>query len=124
MRRLLLILSVVVFAPCVWGENYTYLTFETVEGSKVSVDASELSITFDGNTLKAGGQSFLLTNLSKMYFSQTDETLTGVGRVWADEVSGASAVFDLNGRAVTGGVLSNGVYVIKDKSGNCKLVVR
>ena len=36
--------------------DYTYLTFETTDGAKVSVEASSLSITISGTTLTAGSQ--------------------------------------------------------------------
>ena len=63
-------------ALAVHADNYTYLTFETTDGAKVSVEASSLNITISGTTLMAGGQSFALSDLSKMFFSLSDESTT------------------------------------------------
>ncbi len=51
-----------------------YLTFETTDGAKVSVATEALTLTINGTTLTAGQQTFNLTSLAKMYFSDTDET--------------------------------------------------
>ena len=55
---------------------YIYLTFETTDEVKVSVPTSSLELTISETTLSAGSQSFTLTNLSRMFFSNTDETTT------------------------------------------------
>ena len=57
---------------------YPYLTFETTDGAKVSVSTTALTLSISGNTLTAGSEEFTLTNLSKMYFSETNETVTGI----------------------------------------------
>lgn len=59
------------------ADSYTYLTFETTDGSKVSVNITSLSLSVSGTTLTAGSQQFTLTNLSKMYFTSGDMT-TGI----------------------------------------------
>ena len=60
-------------------DNYPYLTFETTDGAKVSVNTESLKLTINGTTLTVGDQQFTLTNLSKMYFSTADEsTTTGI----------------------------------------------
>ncbi len=56
--------------------HYIYLTFETTDEVKVSVPTSSLELTISETTLSAGSQSFTLTNLSRMFFSNTDETTT------------------------------------------------
>ena len=48
------------------GDVYTYLTFEMTDGTKVSVATSSLTLTFSGNTLTVGSQTFTLSDLSKM----------------------------------------------------------
>jgi hypothetical protein len=103
--------------------DYTYLTFETTDGAKVSVEASSLTITISGTTLTAGSQSFTLSNLSKMYFSTSDET-TGIKAISAEELNEATEVYDLNGRKVQKDQLKKGVYVIKTKNGNHKIAVK
>ena len=103
--------------------DYTYLTFETTEGAKVSVEASSLSITISGTTLTAGSQKFTLSNLSKMYFSTSNET-TGIKAISAQELSDTTEIYDLNGRKVQKEQLRKGVYVIKTKSGTHKIAVK
>ena len=117
-----------------WGQRlqvngYQYLTFETTDGAKISVPAESLTMTFSGTTLTAGEQMFTLTNLVKMYFSDSDET-TGISedlRVKSEEF--ATAIYDLNGKEIVNGKLSNrklpkGVYIVKTQNGTCKLVVK
>lgn len=106
--------------------DYAYLTFETTDGAKVSVEVSSLTITISGTTLTAGSQSFTLSNLSKMYFSTSDETsgTTGIEAVSAQELSEATEVYDLNGRKVQKDRLRKGVYVVKNKNGIFKIAVK
>ena len=104
----------------VHADSYTYLTFETTDGVKVSVEASSLTITISGTTLTAGSQPFTLSNLSKMYFSTSDET-TSIDRIengeWEME-DAATAIYDLQGRKVAKDDLHSGqVYIVKTKSG-------
>ena len=109
-------------ALAVHADNYTYLTFETTDGAKISVEASSLSIKISGTTLTAGSQQFTLSNLSKMYFSTSNET-TGIKAISAQELSDATEIYDLDGRKVQKEQLRKGVYVIKTKSGTQKIAV-
>lgn len=108
------------------AEDYTYLTFETADGAKVSVSASSLTITISGTTLTAGSQSFTLSDLSKMYFSTSDETSesTGIKAISTSELSEASEIYDLNGRKVSKDQLRRGVYIIKSNNETHKIVVK
>ena len=99
--------------------DYTYLTFETTDGAKVSVEASSLTITISGTTLTAGSQSFTLSNMSKMYFSNSDET-TGIETL---SVSDWNEITDIYGK-VSKDQMQRGVYVIKTKSGTHKIAVK
>ena len=107
--------------------NYPYLTFELTDGAKVSVSVSSLSLSVNGNTLKAGAQTFTISNLSKMYFSSTDETnggATAIEELTADDLEGKE-IYDLNGhRLDSDALLSRGVYIVKSKNKTCKIVVR
>ena len=107
--------------------NYPYLTFELTDGTKVSVSVSSLSLSFNGNTLKAGAQTFTISNLSKMYFSSTDETnggATAIEELTADDLEGKE-IYDLNGhRLDSDAQLPRGVYIVKSKNKTCKIVVR
>ena len=105
------------------AEDYTYLTFETTDGAKVSVEASSLTITISGTTLTAGSQSFTLSNLSKMYFSSSDET-TGIETLSVSDWNEITDIYDLNGRKVSKDQMQRGVYVIKTTNGTHKIAVK
>ena len=57
MKKFIVLLLMMIGALAVHADNYTYLTFETTDGAKVSVEASSLSITISGTTLTAGSNS-------------------------------------------------------------------
>ena len=120
------ILMMIGTLPAMAG-NYPYLTFELTDGTKVSVSVSSLSLSFNGNTLKAGAQTFTISNLSKMYFSSTDETnggATAIEELTADDLEGKE-IYDLNGhRLESDAQLPRGVYIVKSKNKTCKIVVR
>lgn len=123
MKKLILSLAVMASIFTAKAEEYAYLTFETTDGAKVSVLASSLSIGFSGTTLTAGSQTFTLSNLSKMYFSVSDMT-TGIQSITLSELDDASEIYDLNGRRVDKAQLTKGIYVVRNKKGNYKMVVR
>lgn len=104
----------------VQADIYHYLTFESTDGEKVSIDVSSLTLTIDGNTLTAGSESFIIGDLAKMYFSASDETtVTGIDTRRLEE---AAEVYDLKGNRVSKRQMADGVYVVRTKDGNCKLV--
>ena len=109
------------------AESYPYLTFELTDGTKVSVSVSSLTLTVNGTTLKAGSQTFTISNLSKMYFSSTDETnggATAIEELTADDLEGKE-IYDLNGHKLDSDAqLPRGVYIVKSKNKTCKIVVR
>ena len=106
--------------------KYPYLTVELTDGAKVSVSVSSLTVTVSGKTLKAGTQTFTVSNLSKMYFSETDETTgaTAIEELTADALEGKE-VYDLNGhRLDSDAQLPHGVYIVKSKNKTSKIVVK
>ena len=108
------------------AESYPYLTFELTDGTKVSVSVSSLTLTVNGTTLKAGSQTFTISNLSKMYFSSTDETsgATAIDELTADDLEGKE-IYDLNGHKLDSDAqLPRGVYIVKSKNKTCKIVVK
>lgn len=118
MRKLVLLMAIFAMAFTAKAADYAYLTFETTDGAKVSVSVSSLS-----TTLTAGERSFTLSNLSKMYFSESDQT-TGIPSLSASELDDASEIYDLKGCKVAKEDLSGGVYVVKSKKGTYKIAVR
>jgi ethanolamine utilization protein EutA (predicted chaperonin) len=123
MKKIVLFLTMLVGTLTAQASDYTYLTFETTDGAKVSVSVSNLTLSISGTTLTAGTQSFTLTNLSKMYFSNTNET-TGISEVMRAELDEATEIYNLQGHKVSKDQMHRGVYVIKTKQGTFKLNVR
>ena len=107
----------------VQAEEYAYLTFETTDGEKASVAVSSLTLTISGNTLTAGSQTFTLSNLSKMYFSNTDET-TAIEEITTATLDEAADIYDLQGHKVTKAQMKRGVYIVKTKSRTYKIIVK
>ena len=124
MKKLFLLLTVLVATMTVQAEGYTYLTFETTEGAKASVSVENLTLTISGTTLTAGSQQFTLSNLSKMYFSTSDETATGIEEINSAAIEEATDIYDLQGHKVSKEQMRKGVYIVKTKSRTYKMVVR
>ena len=111
-------------------DNYPYLTFETTDGAKVSVNTESLKLTINGTTLTVGDQQFTLTNLSKMYFTQQAD-LTGISNAGTQEEE-VVEVFTTRGvklgkylninEAKTS--LKPGLYILKSKQKSFKIVVK
>lgn len=120
MKKLFVFLTLLIGTLTAQAADYTYLTFETTDGAKISVSASSLSITISGTTLTAGGQSFTLSNLSKMYFSSSDET-TGIETISISVLDEATDIYDLKGNKITKDQMQRGVYIVKSKSGTFKV---
>ena len=102
---------------------YNFLTFEMTDGAKVSVAISSLTLTINGNTLTAGSQTFTLSNLSMMYFSNTDET-TGIEETTSATLEEAAEIYDLQGHRIAKEQMTKGVYIVKTKSKTQKIVVK
>ena len=108
-------------------DTYTYLTFETTDGSKTSLDVSSLPVTInlDNSTLTIGNQTFALADLSKMYFSMQSET-TGIETIdngqWT--MDNSAEFYDLQGHKVTKAQMKKGVYIVKTNSKTYKIVVK
>ena len=124
MKKYLVLLMALVGALTVQAEDYPYLTFETTDGAKASVPVSSLTLTISGTTLTAGSQSFTLSNLSKMYFSTSDETVTGIEEITSATLDEATAIYDLQGHKVSKEQMKKGVYVVKTKHKTYKMIVR
>ena len=124
MKIIFLLLTVLVATLTVQAEGYTYLTFETTDGAKASVAVENLTLTISGTTLTAGSQQFTLSNLSKMYFSASDETATGIEEINSAAIEEATDIYDLQGHKVTKEQMKKGAYIVKTKSRTYKMVVR
>ena len=128
MKKIVLLLMTLVGALAVQAEDtYTYLTFDTTDGVKASVPVSSLTLTISGNTLTAGSESFTLSNLSKMYFSN-DEQTTAINEIdysqTDDLLSESTDIYDLQGHKISREQMRKGIYIIKTKSKTYKMIVK
>ena len=132
MKKIVLLLMALVGTLTVQASGYDYLTFETTDGAKASVPVSSLTLTIKGTTLTVGSKSFTLSNLSKMYFSTTDESITtGISTVDGGQsiMESATEIYDFSGKKIerskaTSGKLPRGAYIVKAKDKTYKIVVR
>lgn len=124
MKKIILFMTMMVGVLTAHADSYTFLTFETTDGAKASVSVSDLTLTISGTTLTAGTLSFTLTNLSKMYFSTSDETATGIEEIISASIEEATDIYDLQGHKVSKEQMRKGVYIVKTESRAYKMVVR
>ena len=124
MKKLVVFLTMMMGTLAIYAADYTYLTFETTDGAKASVSVENLTMTISGTTLTAGSQSFTLSNLSKMYFSTSDETTTGIEEITNVALDEVTDIYDLQGHKVTKEQMRKGVYIVKTKNRTYKMVVR
>ena len=124
MKRLLLFLMMMTGALAMQAGDYPYLTFETTDGNKVSVSTESLTLTVSGTTLTAGNQSFTLVNLSRMYFSTSDETTTGISETVTADLNEVTDIYDLKGNKVSKSQMQKGVYIVKTNKGTFKMMVK
>jgi hypothetical protein len=125
MKKILCLFMALVGALTAQAADYSYLTFETTDGVKTSVDVSSLPVTInmDNSTLTIGSQTFALADLSKMYFSTQSET-TGIEEISSATIDDDAVIYDLYGRKVTKAQMRRGIYVMKTKLGTRKVNVR
>lgn len=123
MKKFLLLLTALAGATTAQTKDYAYLTFETTDGERVSVPLESLTLSINGTTLTAGTQSFTIENLSKMYFSTTDEA-TVIEEISQAALDEATDIYDLQGHKVQKAQMKRGVYIVKTKQETYKIVVR
>lgn len=125
LRKSLVMLAFALVSISAMAEQFCYLTFETKDGTKASVAIESLTMTISGTTLVAGNQTFVLDNLSKMYFSVSDETTTtGIRQLENMDAKEILAIYDLQGHIVSGNQLKKKVYIVKTKGGTFKIASR
>jgi hypothetical protein len=124
MKKIILFMTMLVGTLTVQASDYTYLTFETTDGAKASVAVEGLALSISGTTLTAGSQQFILSNLSKMYFSTSDETTTGIEEITSATLDEVTDIYDLQGHKVSKEQMKKGVYIMKTKNRTYKMVVR
>lgn len=124
-KALLLFLMAMMGTMGMKAADYSYLTFELTDGTKASVSvSSDVAMTFSGSTLTLGSETFTLTNLSKMYFSTSDETTTGISALETADSNEIEAIYNLQGHKVSRDQMQRGVYIVKTKKGTSKITVK
>jgi len=126
MKKILLLFMALIGALTAQADDYAYLTFETTDGAKASVAVESLTLTISGTTLTAGSQLFTLSNLAKMYFSNTDETATGIETIDNGQLTmdNSAEIYDLRGHKVSKSEMRKGVYIVKTNNRTYKMIVR
>jgi hypothetical protein len=82
-----------------------------------------IALTISGTVLVVGSQTFTLTNLSKMYFSNTDET-AGIEEITNATLDEATEIYDLQGHKISKEQMRKGAYIVKTKSRTYKILVK
>ena len=124
MKKLLMTVIVMTGMLPALADDYSYLTFELTDGTKTSVSSTSLTITIQNGKLMVGSQEFNLTDLSKMYFSFSDDSADVIKEVNRDDFEEVTDIYDLQGRKVNEEQMKSGIYVIKTKKGTFKVSVR
>ena len=124
MKRLLFLMMMMMGMLVTQAADCPYLTFETTDGNKVSVSTESLTLTVSGTTLTAGNQSFTLVNLSRMYFSTSDESTTGISETMTADLNEVTDIYDLKGNKVSKSQMQKGVYIVKTNKGTFKMTVK
>ena len=123
MKKLLIMALVMAGALSAVADDYSYLTFETADGTKTSVSSTALTITIQDGKLMVGSQEFNLADLCKMYFSVSDETTDGIEEVSISTLDDTTVIYDLQGQEVDRKQMRSGhVYIVKSKAGTFKVV--
>ena len=132
MKKVFLISLAMAAAFSTKAADYTYLTLVEQDGTKTSLTAVGLTITFSNGNLVATNadtsetKTIALSDLVSMNFSNSNET-TGINSIEAEDFSlnEADAVYDLTGRRIPSNTsLSKGIYIIKKGSITRKIQVR
>lgn len=133
MKKLFLFLVMLMAGLTASAYEYPYLTFQRTDGSEQSVAVESLTLTMaDGKLIAVNGngtQTFTLSELGKMFFSETE---TGIETIELDNSDASDKiVFDLQGRLVSVPsvspnhmVLSKGIYVVKQNGVTRKIAVK
>lgn len=131
MKKLIIGFILAVVSISVHAADYTYLTLVEQDGTKTSLTAVGLTITFsDGNLVATNSttsesKTISLSNLASMNFSTANETTTGIQNVSIDIEDADTFIYDLSGRQIPSGAsLTKGIYIIKKGSATRKIQVK
>lgn len=131
-RSILIVFGLMLTALNGWSNDYNYLVFVTNTGPRsIAVEDLEMTVSDGKLVVRSGadGETFDLSTLTKMYFSDT--AVVSINDVEAGKVQSVS-IHDLSGRLarcypsldVARESLPKGVYVAKQGNKNFKLAKR
>ena len=131
MRKKLLVLALLAGTLSAQADEYPYFIFETTDGGRMPVEVESLTIQIVDGNLVAGGKTFSLASLSRMFFALTPDATSGIEDLRATE-DGAVEVYSLNGVSLGNyenvsaakQSLQRGIYVMKGGSGTFKVAVK
>ena len=133
--RFLLVLMVIACAAVAFADDfeYNYLAFTNSSGVDQTVAVTDLKITFaDGKLIAVNGdgtKQFELTDLTKMYFTDTP---TGIADVIVDGNASQVEIYSVAGvfvgkyptLAAAKSVMKSGVYVIRQGNKTTKIAIK
>lgn len=133
MKKLVLATLITVGTLQTHAYEYPYLVFQDAEGTTTAMAIDQLTITISNGKLNVtnsnGTQTFLLSNLNKMFFAQTAD-FTGISNTETDNET--VEAFNMGGlsmgkfqdinKAKTS--LKPGLYILKSKSKTTRIVVK
>lgn len=130
MKKVLLSTAMVAVGLTAQADGYSHLTLETANGEKTSVAVEQLTLTISDGKLTVGDKTFLLTDLSKMYF--TTENVTAIDSMESLAEDGTVEVFNLQGMQVgqfeslsaAHSSLQHGIYVFKTANKTFKVCIK
>lgn len=133
MKKFLIPTLALMLATSASADSYPYLSFQTADGSVVSLSSNGLNLTVEGSQLVAqneeGSSKFALADLSRMFFSKQVET--SIADLSLDDASHTLQVYTTAGvlvgrfdseRSLRRNV-SPGIYVVKKNGRTLKMAV-
>lgn len=131
MKKTLLLFIALLGITSVQAEDYKYLTIVGIDGTKTSITAVGLSISFSDTQLTAKNAytdetaTVELTNLASMNFTNTDET-TGIRETISEkETNNVDMIYNLQGQQLpTNAALAKGIYIFKKENETQKVLVK
>ncbi len=132
MRKLLAIaLLALVFLPMKAGD-YKYLVMQTTSGELTFLSTEQLTMTIEDGQLTAkstaAGQAFTLSDLDRMYFSTTANSISNAtiphnaeGEIFTATGARIGKYKNLTTACKT---LKKGIYIVKTKSSTHKIIVK
>ncbi len=131
MKKLIIGFILAAISITTHAAEYTYLTIVEQDGTKTSLTAVGLTITFsDGNlvatnTTTSESKTVSLSNLASMNFSTSNETTTGIQDISIDIQDTDTYIYDLSGRQIPSGTsLTKGIYIIRKGSVTRKIQIK